>query len=220
MTSNKKIFEIVLSAIKNNLVPLNKENKKFIEYIQNPLGFITSKPKKINPVSSKNHGETRYQREIYENIYDSKWIIDNTEWLDIELPIGREKRERKHHKRIDLIGIRKNKFILCELKYKQKPGNPFDALLQILAYYLMIKKNAKQLQEQNIYHINNKNKAPIDWIKLSKNPVLQIRAPKEYWENWSNVSKKNKTAREIIEGLKKQNLNIELFIDKAIKKNL
>lgn len=216
-----KIFEIVESAIKEfDVKPNNNENEPFRNIIKKPLEFTRSTPKEIKISSLKNKGETEYQRKIF-NAEDF--------WFDMELPIGQwlsyGNSKRLCSKRIDLIGFDKNdgKYILCELKYKKEgSGNPFDAVLQVLAYYQMLKQNHSKLQAGNVRHILSKSndlREPkyFDWNAVAENIKLQIRANKNYWANWQKDenkpmdkrSKKNRAANYIISECEKIGLIIE-----------
>ena len=172
------ILKIVEDAIANNSVKLNKGgNTTFLKIIKEPKSFFRSNPNVIKSANPNNKGETGYQREIY----DSK--DENIIWLDMELPIGQDY-DGDRGKRVDLIGWNGEQYVVCELKYVKEhgtPKNPFDAILQVLAYYFMIKNNCKKLDYQNVFHSNAKGE--FSWVDVASNCNLQIRAPKKYWEN-------------------------------------
>ncbi len=211
-----KINRIVDTAIKQFNVCLNKnENEPFREIIREPLGFIKSNPKEIKIASRKNQGETEYQRKIYQS---------EDCWYDMELPIGQWKssNDRTCSKRIDLIGRDKSdgRYVLCELKYKKDgAGNPFDAVLQVLAYYLMLQNNCEKLQKEGVCHETSsgdlRTPTTFDWTEVAKNVKLQVRANDKYWANWEKNTEKNSAAKQIIEECGKLGLTIEMVKDEC-----
>lgn len=187
-----------------NKVKLNGNNKKFRDIIENPWGFDHSIPGVYNGVSDTNNGETKWQRELYEN---------ETWWYDLELPIGQKYIAKQWGSlRVDLIGMKDARPIICELKYTSKAGQPFDAILQLLAYYCMIVHNADKLDLKDIHHTNARNRV-FKWRNLTANPILMLRANHNYWNNWVKETPKNKAAKEIIKQCKEKGLEIQLFID-------
>ncbi len=65
--------------------------------------------------------------------------------LDLELPIGQYKSSKQFTSlRIDLIGKKEGRFILCELKKTKKAGQPFDAIMQLIAYHVLLQNNYKK----------------------------------------------------------------------------
>lgn len=199
----KTLFQIIIKAIAAHKVELSKGNTEFLGLILFPLKFHKSTPSKIGVPSEKNHGETKYQREIYDR--------ESELWYDMELPIGQW--ENRSSKRVDLIGFDKSdkKYIICELKKTEEAGQPFDALLQLISYYLMIKQNCKMLDEKGIFHTNGRKK--FSWEDVANGCKLQIRATKSYWDNWEKDTDKNKAAKEIICQCKDLGLIIEIKKD-------
>ncbi len=201
---NKKFIEELKSIIEG--IRLSRGNKKFIKIIQTPnsYDFNHSHPGKYNPASPQNEGETAWQRELYK--------IGSDIWLDLELPIGQYKSSNRFTSlRIDLIGKKDGHFILCELKKTKKAGQPFDAILQLIAYHVLLQNNYKKLDEQNIHHTNcNLN---WKWEDVKNSHVLWLRANNEYWNNWDKSTKKNEAARKIVELCRKNNIDILLFRD-------
>lgn len=186
-----------------NKVKLNGNNKKFRDIIENPWGFDHSSPGAYNEASDTNNGETKWQRELYEN---------ETWWYDLELPIGQKYIANQWGSlRVDLIGMKDARPIICELKCTKKAGQPFDAILQLLAYYCMIVHNAVELDLQDIHHTNARNRV-FKWQNLTANPILMLRANHEYWENWEKSTKKNMAARQIVQLCKEKGLDI-LLVD-------
>lgn len=198
----EKIKEIIYEDEK---IELNNNNEKFIKIISEPWGFNHSEPRKYKKDAAfSNNGETNWQRKLY---------IDEDWWYDIELPIGQQQNletKRWNSLRVDLVGMKDSRPIICELKYTKQAGQPFDAILQLLAYYYMIIKNAKILDQQNIHHTNAKNKN-FKWADLTKNPILMLRANPEYWKNWNKSTPKNQAALRIIELCKQNELEILLY---------
>ena len=190
-------------------VKLNNKNKEFLSYIDTPLVFEHSTPGEIGEASENNKGETSGQREIFKN-------QDTVIWLDMELPIGKSPNTNSRYKRIDLIGKYKDidKYILCELKHTKKAGQPFDALLQLIAYYVALQSNWEKLDPNN-HHKESENFKPkmFKWKDVAKNVELRVRANKEFWLNWNKPTPKNKATKEIIEFLKNNKLIVRLFSD-------
>ena len=187
-----------------NKVKLNGNNKKFRDIIENPWGFDHSIPGVYHGVSDTNNGETKWQRELYEN---------ETWWYDLELPIGQKYIAKQWGSlRVDLIGMQDARPIICELKYTSKAGQPFDAILQLLAYYCMIVHNADKLDLKDIHHTNARNRV-FKWRNLTANPILMLGANPNYWNNWVKETPKNKAANEISKQCKEKGLEIQLFID-------
>lgn len=185
-------------------VRLSTSNQEFESIIKKPWGFYRSTPGKYNEASDSNIGETNWQRRLYEA---------EDMWYDLELPIGQYKKNdhaRAQTKRTDLIGEIESRFVLCELKYTKSAGNPFDAILQLLAYYQMIVHNAQKLDEQNIHHTNARNKY-FKWEAINNNPILMLRANDAYWGNWSKDTQKNRAAKAIIEKCKEHRVEIQLW---------
>lgn len=197
----KEVLDIV-----NRIKKLNDNNRKFSEIIKEPWGFDHSKPGKIGSADQYKDKETKWQREL---LFEKETIY----WYDGELPIGQVVECDKVTKvcRVDLVGMIESQPVICELKYTKKAGQPFDALLQLLAYYCMIKQNAKLLDEKTIHHDNARNKE-FCWDDIANNnPILMLRANEPYWSNWSKTTDKNKAAKKIIEVCKKYGLEIQLW---------
>ncbi len=202
---NKKFIEELNSLIEG--VKLSEKNKKFINIIQDPnsYDFDHSHPGKYNSPSPQNEGETAWQRELYK--------MESDIWLDLELPIGQYKSSKQFTSlRIDLIGKKDDRFILCELKKTKNAGQPFDAILQLIAYHVLLQNNYKKLDEQNIHHTNC-NSSNWKWEDVKNTHVLWLRANNEYWNNWHKCTKKNGAARKIVELCCKYNIVLQLFCD-------
>lgn len=196
MEWKKGVMEIV------ERINLNANNRNFIAIINEPLGFDHSSPGAYNEASANNNGETKWQRKLYK---------EEACWCDLELPIGQEKREKQWGSlRVDLIGMNNARPIICELKYTQKAGQPFDAILQLLAYYCMIVQNAEKLDREHIHHTNVAQS--FKWTQITNNPLLMLRANHAYWENWEKSTKKNMAARQIVQLCKDKGLDI-LLVD-------
>lgn len=186
-------------------IELNANNKKFRKIIEEPWGFDHSNPKKVGNASDSNSGETKWQRELFKTEPDY--------WYDFELPIGQVVECGKVTKvcRVDLVGMIESHPVICELKYTKTAGQPFDAILQLLAYYCMIVNNAKELDQCDIHHKNEDVKG-FNWGDFkNNNPILILRANELYWSNWSKTTNKNKAAKKIIEVCKEYGLEIQLW---------
>jgi len=142
---------------------LNENNKDCLEKIDAPPGFYKANLGTFS-LASKKGGETQYQRELYKN---------ESRWLDMELPPGKGKTNKPM--KIDLIGRDCDEFILCELKNENE--NPFDALLQVLVYYLMIQQNAEMMDAEKVHHKNARCQC-FKWVKVRDNVKLLIKAKK------------------------------------------
>lgn len=199
MNWRKEVLDIV------DRIELNANNEKFRKIIEEPWGFDHSNPKKVGNASDSNSGETMWQRELFETEPDY--------WYDFELPIGQVVECGKVTKvcRVDLVGMIESHPVICELKYTKKAGQPFDALLQLLAYYCMIVNNAEKLDQCDIHHEIEDVKG-FNWVDFkNNNPILILRANESYWSNWSKTTDKNKAAKDIIEVCKKYGLEIQLW---------
>ncbi len=196
MEWKKGVMEIV------ERINLNANNRNFIAIINEPLGFDHSSPGAYNEASANNNGETKWQRKLYK---------EEACWCDLELPIGQEKREKQWGSlRVDLIGMNNARPIICELKHTEKAGQPFDAILQLLAYYCMIVQNAEKLDREHIHHTNAAQS--FKWTQITNNPLLMLRANHAYWKNWEKSTKKNMAARQIVQLCKDKGLDI-LLVD-------
>ena len=200
---NKEFINMITPIIQG--IELNEKNREFLEYINNPLSFYNSKPEKFGKSSNRNKGETDWQRVLYNK---------ESLWLDMELPIGQYKKEsgKTCNKRLDLIGRENDKYILCELKKTKTPGQPFDALLQLMAYYFMIKNNAEVLDALDIHHKSSEVRDEnFKWSEIKDNIELWLRANKEFWANFDKNTPKNNATIEIIKRLKEENMIVRLF---------
>ncbi len=167
-------------------------NEKLIDQINKVIAphklseiysFYGSVPVKFKDKATNANSEVAYQREVYK--HDLKWINDGIEWLDLELPVGQNKGDKKVQNKafIDLIGKRGNEYILCELKYNENSDNPYDAMQQVLTYYVMIIENCTKMS--TVFHPNNKLEKQLSWCEIAKKLIIQLRAPKDYWETYS-----------------------------------
>ena len=200
---NKQLFKNLNSIIKS--IALNDGNEKYLNIIREPskYAFHHSRPGKYNQAAVQNNGETAWQRELYEK--------ESGIWVDLELPIGQYQPNNNRYisLRVDLIGKKDGRFVLSELKKTKNAGQPFDAILQLIAYYVLLQYNYKQLDKQDIHHANcNKDWT---WEEVYNNPILLLRANDEYWGNWNKQTKKNKAAREIVEFCRTNNIDIRLY---------
>lgn len=195
--------EEVLNIIEG--VTLNKNNIQFKEIIENPWGCDHSTPKKLGDADETKVKETQWQRELYAD--------EPNKWYDGELPIGQVAECGKVTRvcRVDLVGMMESRPVICELKYTKIAGQPFDALLQLLAYYCMIVKNAAELDKQCIHHTNVRNQN-FKWVDIANNPILMLRANRDYWSNKDKVTPKNIVTRQILTVCKKHGLDIR-FLD-------
>lgn len=187
-------------------IELNANNEKFRKIIEEPWGFAYSKPGKLGRADQDEYTETNWQREL---LFEKETNC----WYDGELPIGQVVECGKVTKecRVDLVGMIESHPVICELKYTKKAGQPFDALLQLLAYYCMIVNNADELDQRDIHH-KNKDVKGFNWGDFkNNNPILILRANKPYWSNWSKTTNKNEAAKKIIEVCKKYGLEIQLW---------
>lgn len=202
------ISEELITIIRSNLEEhaLSKHNKMFMEIIQHPWPFDHSTPGAYHNTSPANHGETHWQRQLYE---------EETIWYDLELPIGQSHNHetgRWTSRRIDLIGFRDGRYIVCELKKTSKQGQPFDAILQLFAYHEMLRQNASVLDAKNIHHTNARNRE-FKWQDVATNPILMLRGNTAYWSNWEDHTPKKHTAREILRFLESRGITIELYCE-------
>lgn len=203
-TVRKQVFAIVDEYLTEK--QLSIKNKELLELLKHPATFDHSKPAQYKPASPKNHGETAWQRQLYDG---------EEMWLDMELPIGQRQdpdTKRWGSRRLDLIGRRGDRYVLCELKHTKQAGIPFDALLQLLAYYGMVQQNAAWMDRCGIHHANARD-ARFTWQEVAVNPILMLRANAAYWDNWEKSTRKNQTARALLQYLGTQGVHIELYSD-------
>lgn len=198
MNWRKEVLDIV------DRIKLNGKNKKFRKIIQEPWGFGHSKPGEFGSADQDKVTETNWQREIFDTEPDY--------WYDFELPIGQVVECGKVTKvcRVDLVGMIESHPVICELKYTEKAGQPFDALLQLLAYYCMIKQNANLLDENKIHH-TNRNKEFCWGDIANNNPILMLRANSEYWSNKDKCTRKNEATKKILKVCKEHGLIIRFW---------
>ena len=107
-------------------------------------------------------------------------------WLDLELPVDRERKGRGHC--IDLIGrASDNSMVICELKFG-KPGNgkPSEAQEQLEEYYHAVKENYDRLDEGNsLHHKNTLNAGSFYWEEIASDSTIRIIAANDdYWNYW------------------------------------
>ena len=201
MNWKEKVLDIVRD------IELSAKNIKFRDIIKEPWEFYYSKPDKLGSADQYKDKETKWQRELFKT--------DTIYWYDGELPIGQVVECSKVTKvcRVDLVGMIESHPVICELKYTKKAGQPFDALLQLLAYYCMIVNNAEKLGD---IHHTNENVKGFNWGDfIDNNPILILRANEPYWSNWSKTTDKNKAAKKIIEVCKEYGLEIQLWNEKG-----
>lgn len=201
----EELYQEINHIVEKCGVKLSRGNNAFLELILKPYKFIKSKPGKYNFASENNKGETSRQRNLYK---------EESIWLDLELPIGQVKNDKNYtiSKRVDLIGKKDGRYIVCELKETKNSGQPFDAILQLIAYYVMLQNNCQTLDEYNVHHTNSHD-SNWKWTDVAKNPILLLRANKEYWSNWEKTTKKNMAAREIVKFCRSNKIDLYLYTD-------
>ena len=124
--------------------------------------------------------ETAFQRAI---ILGKTSIIDNevVEWLDIELPVDKNRKARGHC--VDLIGRSPKGYVICELKFGNNSAtdSPTYAAAELTRYLSDIKTNYAELDSCNIHH---KNGISFLWEDIAKNARFIIAANQDYWNYW------------------------------------
>lgn len=185
-----ELQKIVLQEIRP-LGRMSKRNLHWMQIISDPSQFIMqqSHPDQFSSISDNVSSETAMQRQIYNN---------EKTWLDMELPICLT----PVLCRIDLIGKDESGFILTELKRKANPDSVacLSALLQVIAYYQIIKQNCAVLDDYKVHHISSRN-SNWTWSEAVENVRLQVRANKEFWENMPQNTKYSTAVRNIINRL-------------------
>ena len=133
--------------------------------------------------------ETAFQRAILrkgKTILGSKTEI---EWLDIELPVDKERGGRGHC--IDLIGKMGNRYVMCELKFGKDSAtdSPSYAAAEVKRYFEDVKKNCEYLETQSLHHPDAK---PFSWKDLAScKTILMVAANAAYWAYWLGHRKEN-----------------------------
>ena len=129
----------------------------------------------------KSTTETAFQRAI---ILNKTSIIDNeiVEWLDIELPVDKDRKNARGHC-VDLIGRSAMGYVICELKFgnDSNSDSPNDAAEEIARYLIEIKNNFVELDNSGIHHTNG---ATFLWKDIAKNARFIIAANQDYWKYW------------------------------------
>lgn len=170
---------------------LSKKNQEWIQVIEDPSMFMMkgSHPGRFSKKAVKEDGETALQRVIYKT---------ECQWFDMELPIC----TCPVCHRIDLIGKDKKGHILLELKRKRNPDatSTLTAVLQVLAYYLIIKQNSGSL-DTNLVHHKDSRKLKWKWSDAIEDMRLQVRANKEFWVNQATDTKYAAAVKSIIDRL-------------------
>lgn len=126
--------------------------------------------------------ETAFQRALYNNGISSTPMGD-IEWLDIELPVDKERGGRGHCP--DLLGKIGDRYVLCELKFNNHSIDncPQKAKEEVMRYYNAIKANHEELDRfDNIHRPNGKHFYWKDFA--SKDVILMVVADKGYWQYW------------------------------------
>jgi hypothetical protein len=210
--------EEVYKILKDNekLLELDERHRGFVDLINTPLGFNHSKPKEVGKASASNNGETKWQRELYESEPTS--VL----WYDIELPIGQKQspESRWINTRVDMIGELDGRPIICELKKCNTTEDPLDALIQLLAYYSMIKQNARDLDIRNIHHTNARN-GKFRWVDIANNPILMLLADEEgYWSYWEKSIKepRKKAFNAMMDACKRSGVEIQIWNERGLRK--
>ena len=209
MKWRKEVYKI----LKDNEKLLDERHRGFVDLINTPLGFDHSKPKKVGKPSDSNNGETQWQRELY---------YSEPLWYDIELPIGQKQspKSRWISTRVDMIGELDGRPIICELKKCNKKEDPLDALIQLLAYYSMIKQNAQDLDIWNIHHTNARNRE-FRWVDIANNPILMLLADEEgYWSYWekSITEPRKKAFNAMMDACKRSGVEIQIWNEDGLRK--
>ena len=157
----------------------------FEEFNELIFDVCTSNPKIFKTDSIRSVGETAYQRAIYNGEFSE--LEDSViQWLDGEIPVDINNASRR--KCLDLIGkqIETNKLVLCELKYakenKDKKDSPLYALIELLFYLDLIKKNSKNLPIG--HEVTRVEKW--EWSDINSSTILIIAGNKNYWTYWRN----------------------------------
>lgn len=215
MNWKKEVYKI----LKDNemLLELDERHRGFVDLINTPLEFDHSKPKEVGKPSDSNNGETQWQRELY---YSKPTRVL---WYDIELPIGQKQspKSRWISTRVDMIGELDGRPIICELKKCNKKEDPLDALIQLLAYYSMIKQNAKLLDSRNIHHTNARN-GKFRWIDIAdNNPILMLLADeKGYWSYWekSITEPRKKAFNAMMVACQRSGVEIQIWNEEGLRK--
>lgn len=130
--------------------------------------------------------ETAFQRALFLSGGSEIEGIGFVRWLDLELPVDRERKGRGHC--IDLIGrASDNSMVICELKFG-KPGNgkPSEAQEQLEEYYHAVKENYDRLDEGNsLHHKNALNAGSFYWEEIASDSTIRIIAANDdYWNYW------------------------------------
>lgn len=214
MNWKKEVYKILKDNEK--LLELDERHRGFVDLVNTPLGFHHSKPKKVGKPSDSNSGETQWQRELY---YSEP---SEPLWYDIELPIGQKQspKSRWISTRVDMIGELDGRPIICELKKCNKKEDPLDALIQLLAYYSIIKHNAKCLDGWNIHH-TNANNGKFRWVDIANNPILMLLADEEgYWSYWekSITEPRKKAFNAMMDACKRSGVEIQIWNEDGLRK--
>lgn len=144
-----------------------------------------TKPKKFSlKVNQKNTGETAAQRAIYNAEYAKIADGRNITWIDIELPVVFSGKGRRPC--LDIIGKDDDEnYYLVELKYGKTGNNPIYALLELLCYYLIIGKNASELNAYKVWRPDSK----FSWDSFGNDKtILIVAANEEYWAKYKKES--------------------------------
>lgn len=126
--------------------------------------------------------ETAFQRAILRNGRTILGDKTEIEWLDIELPVDKERGGRGHC--VDLIGKTGERYVISELKFGKGSATdtPEAAAAQIKKYHQDIQSNWKYLDRQNLHHADCKK---FKWEDIaSEKTILCIAANSAYWAYW------------------------------------
>lgn len=205
--TNIELLTNIRNIITTLSIDLSDNNKKFLSLIEKPDTFYESHPGAYGVPSEHNNGETSWQRKLFREESDV--------WRDLELPIGQKRKSGKtiNAARVDLIGFKNGRYIICELKHeKDEADQPFDAILQLIAYFVLIKKNYMLLDESYVHRKDCiKERGEWTWEDVAKDPIILLRCNNKFWSNWSESTPKNKAAREIVEFCRTNNIDIRLY---------
>ena len=174
----------------------------------------------------KDTGEKAFQRSIFRHgkiILDYNEIMDydTVNWLDFEIPVTLGEFPRRNC--VDLIGSTGDKHVICELKFiksnnsnSSKSNHPLYGVIELLAYYYLIRCNYKKLDDSKVYHKFDNKINSYKWTSIAndKSPKLLLVANKSYWDYWFST-RKNIDKKDILQSVEelslKLGLNIYLF---------
>lgn len=215
----KKKLETII--FKSNKITNPKVKENLIEKLNFKSNIHPSKPGKPNFDKIKADTEVALQRAIFNG---KTTILQNesaiVEWIDIEIPVVLSENRRRPC--VDIIGIKKDKLILCELKFKKKSNprdTPYYAVFELLIYYYFVRCNYENLDKFNICHDLSTTKN-FKWEKYLKNslPQLIVAANDSYWKYYLQRKDYEIELLKVIEELENL-LNIKIQLFKTVNEN-